>query len=360
MTHHFELNALFNQVGGNHKLSELMAKEATADDSSVEKVFYTLLRRQVELISEEFQELIDGHNEKSADLIRDGLGDVIVTVDGLFHRLELKYPDTSKWGDLQSDAIQAINAAAQALGAIKLLAVNRDGLNVKTASSMLTQLSMGILLSMYQVAEQYGIDLQADQKAIIASNMSKFDTDEDVAIEGVAKYAALNIKTEIVPSVIDGVTYYVIRCAEDTVDANGKKFFAGKILKSVNFCEPALPPLAEDAPLRTLFEPMRLAADRSNTIYIAGPMGSGFAAAAFNAAAIELRQRGLKVYNPTDRGVVRGAEFEDYIRYDVRGLLQCESMYLLPGWKDPTVRIEVMLAKELGMSIFYHPDAERE
>jgi predicted peroxiredoxin len=360
MTHHFELNALFNQVGGNYKLSELIAKEAAADDTTEEKIFYVLLQHQVELISEEFQELIDGHTEKSADLIRDGLGDVIVTVDGLFHRLELKYPDTSKWGQLHSDAIQAINAASQSLEAIRLLAMDHEGVDVKTAAVMLTQLGMGILLSMYQVAEKYGIDLHADQQAIVASNMSKFDTNEDVAIEGVAKYAQLNIKTEIVPSVIDGVTYYVIRCAEDTVDANGKKFFAGKILKSVNFREPTLVPLAVDAPLRTLFEPMRLAGDRSNTIYIAGPMGSGFAEAAFNAAAIELRQRGLKVYNPTDRGVVNGAEFEDYIRYDVRGLLQCESMYLLPGWKDPSVRIEVLLAKELGMSIFYHPDAERE
>jgi Domain of unknown function (DUF4406) len=372
MDHHFKLNSHFNQVGGNLTLTNLIMalNNPKFNESEYLDHFYTIALRQAGLIAEEFQELLDGHKHLNITEVRDGLGDTIVTVDGLFYRLELKYPDTSKWIDRRADAAVALDFAKHSIESLLAAANDKDALSVEDTRTMFETLGMGILLSMYQLAQKYGIDLQTDQEAIYLSNMSKFDTDEEVAIAGVVKYAELGVKAELVPSTFDGVTYYVIRCTESTVGSNGKTFKIGKILKSVKFQEPQLTTLSNDSPILAIFSSealpyrkIRSAKDRNNTIYVAGSMYDlpNHDLTVFQTAAAELRGHGLFVYNPADRAVVEGATSEDYMRHDVGGLLQCESMYLLPGWKNSSVvRTEVRLAKMLGIGIFYHPDAERE
>ncbi|WP_063042293.1 MULTISPECIES: DUF4406 domain-containing protein [Nocardia] len=92
-------------------------------------------------------------------------------------------------------------------------------------------------------------------------------------------------------------------------------------------------------------------------VYLAGPM-SGYPEwnfPAFHAAAAELRDLGLNVVNPAeldDPGHVPGSEdWSWYLRRDLKKLLDCDSIVLLPGWDESRgAKLEYRVAYELGMS----------
>lgn len=98
-----------------------------------------------------------------------------------------------------------------------------------------------------------------------------------------------------------------------------------------------------------------LGKDRAKRIYIAGPMTGieDFNFPAFNTAAQSLIEDGWHVENPADHGVVLGAEWEDYLAYDLTRLGTCGAIYLLPGWQaSKGATLEVHIAQALGMEIF--------
>lgn len=102
---------------------------------------------------------------------------------------------------------------------------------------------------------------------------------------------------------------------------------------------------------------------REMRIYIAGPMTgiSDYNFPAFNAMADHMRAAGWHVENPADHGVVDGAEWADYLRYDIGRLSTCEAMMLLPGWSSSRgARLEASIAKELGVVMMLADGAERE
>ena len=108
-------------------------------------------------------------------------------------------------------------------------------------------------------------------------------------------------------------------------------------------------------------EPVRLAASRAGRVYIAGPMTGlpDLNFPAFNVEAERLRSQGLTVINPADHGVVDGAEWGDYLRHDLAGLVSCERIHLLPGWsKSKGANLEVLTALMLGLEITAHAGAE--
>lgn len=109
------------------------------------------------------------------------------------------------------------------------------------------------------------------------------------------------------------------------------------------------------------FKGVRLADSRKNRIYIAGPM-SGIPEhnfPAFNAAAESLRAAGWHVENPADHGAIEGAEWSDYLRYDIACLATCEAIALLPGWhKSKGACLEFSLAGSLGMRFFHRENKE--
>lgn len=78
------------------------------------------------------------------------------------------------------------------------------------------------------------------------------------------------------------------------------------------------------------------AADRKGRVYIAGPMTGlpDLNFPAFNAKAAELRAQGWHVENPAEHGVQDGATWSDYLRHDMLQLATCDTVYLLPGWKN--------------------------
>lgn len=104
-----------------------------------------------------------------------------------------------------------------------------------------------------------------------------------------------------------------------------------------------------------------LTADRTMRVYIAGPMTGlpEFNFPAFNAMAEVLRADGWHVENPAEHGHVDGAEWADYLRYDISRLSTCSAMMLLPGWSSSRgARLEVSIARELGHELLFAAGAE--
>lgn len=101
-------------------------------------------------------------------------------------------------------------------------------------------------------------------------------------------------------------------------------------------------------------EPVRLSWHRAGRVYLAGPMTGlpDFNFPAFHAEATILRYQGLTVINPAEHGIVKGAEWADYLRHDIAGLVSCERIHLLQGWeKSKGARLEFQIATELGMAV---------
>ncbi len=91
-------------------------------------------------------------------------------------------------------------------------------------------------------------------------------------------------------------------------------------------------------------------------VYISGPI-SGYdlneRQDTFNRIAVHLRERGHTCFNPiTNR--VPGWGWNDYMRYDIKRLVECEAIYMLKGWVDSKgASIEHDLADKLGLTMYY-------
>jgi hypothetical protein len=74
---------------------------------------------------------------------------------------------------------------------------------------------------------------------------------------------------------------------------------------------------------------------------------------AFNEATAELETLGFVVENPAQKGVIAGWEWTDYLRYDLKSMLDCEAVVTLPGWRASRgARLEVRVARSLEMPVF--------
>ena len=97
-----------------------------------------------------------------------------------------------------------------------------------------------------------------------------------------------------------------------------------------------------------------LHASRANRVYVAGPMTgiADFNYPAFNEVANQLRALGYEVENPADHGIVEGAQWADYLAYDLTRLGLCGVVALLPDWeKSQGAKLEVLIAERLGMTV---------
>ena len=89
-------------------------------------------------------------------------------------------------------------------------------------------------------------------------------------------------------------------------------------------------------------------------IYLAGPMSGlpNFNHDAFNAAARALRATGAQVCNPAENGLPANAPWEQHMRRDLRAMLLCDLIVLLPGWENSRgANLEVQIARALGIKI---------
>ncbi len=87
-------------------------------------------------------------------------------------------------------------------------------------------------------------------------------------------------------------------------------------------------------------------------VYIAGAINSDpDYKQKFDDAEERLLDAGYDVVNPTDIGIVEGWTWEDYMRYAISRLVECDAIYLIPGWdKSRGAAIEYKLAQELKIT----------
>lgn len=88
-------------------------------------------------------------------------------------------------------------------------------------------------------------------------------------------------------------------------------------------------------------------------LYISGKMSGleDHGLAAFNEAAAQLTQAGFDVINPAEHGVGEQT-WEQYLRRDLRWLLDCDHVATLLGWTTSRgAKLEVHVARELGMDV---------
>lgn len=91
-------------------------------------------------------------------------------------------------------------------------------------------------------------------------------------------------------------------------------------------------------------------------LYISGPM-SGIPEnnyPAFNVAADHLRERGYTVINPAEIVHKDNATWAGFMRADIAGLLDCDTIYMLKGYsRSRGASLELTIARALGMAVFY-------
>lgn len=94
--------------------------------------------------------------------------------------------------------------------------------------------------------------------------------------------------------------------------------------------------------------------EMTKRIYIAGPM-SGLPALnfpAFHAMAAHLRSLGHHVVNPAEINIDPSAGWTECMRADIRELMSCTAICLLPGWeKSRGASLEHHIAQSLGFEV---------
>ncbi len=88
--------------------------------------------------------------------------------------------------------------------------------------------------------------------------------------------------------------------------------------------------------------------------YISGPMTGlpDLNFPAFYQAAAELRAQGHDVVNPAEFGEEPGKTWSDYMRKDIKSLMDCDTIHMLPGWRGSEgARVEHYLARKLGFTV---------
>jgi hypothetical protein len=90
----------------------------------------------------------------------------------------------------------------------------------------------------------------------------------------------------------------------------------------------------------------------ASPVYISGPMTGlpDHNRAAFNATATCLRAAGYEVVNPAEQPEQKN--WQEYMRHDLRLLLTCRSLVLLPGYeRSRGVRLELAVARALSLPV---------
>lgn len=89
-------------------------------------------------------------------------------------------------------------------------------------------------------------------------------------------------------------------------------------------------------------------------IYLSGPMTGlpEFNFPAFNAESARLAALGYDVVNPATLNPDPGTPWNECMRNDLRELLTCDALALLPGWaRSSGAHLEMHVAHRVGMEI---------
>lgn len=73
---------------------------------------------------------------------------------------------------------------------------------------------------------------------------------------------------------------------------------------------------------------------------------------AFNDAAERLRKAGFDVENPADKGIIEGWEWSDYLKYDLKKMIDCDGVATIgEWWFSRGATLEVNVARRLEMPV---------
>ena len=89
-------------------------------------------------------------------------------------------------------------------------------------------------------------------------------------------------------------------------------------------------------------------------VYISGPMTGlpEFNYPEFHRVAAKLRALGYAVVNPAELAGTKKLEWHEYMRNDIRWLMDCDAIALLDGWPDSKgAQLELEIAQTLGMEV---------
>lgn len=91
-------------------------------------------------------------------------------------------------------------------------------------------------------------------------------------------------------------------------------------------------------------------------VYISGPITNNpNYKEDFAAAEKLLKKHGFKVVNPASLGEKDGWTWEDYMKKDIKLLVDCDAIYLMDGWsKSKGARLEAKLASWLDLKRVYY------
>lgn len=94
-----------------------------------------------------------------------------------------------------------------------------------------------------------------------------------------------------------------------------------------------------------------------NKIYLCGPI-SGYnieeRKATFSALQVKLENMGYKVCNPFKNGLADDAETCEHMRFDIKMLVECDTIYLMKGWTHSAgCRTEFQCALSIGLTMAF-------
>lgn len=98
-------------------------------------------------------------------------------------------------------------------------------------------------------------------------------------------------------------------------------------------------------------------------LYLSGPMTGlpQFNYPAFTEAAVRLRLQGYVVVSPVKVSGPPGREWHEYLRADIKALVDCDGIALMPGWETSAgAHLELHIAHRLGMSVHFVEDLLRD
>ena len=267
MARTFHMNALVNNASGNfpHGRSNTYISRPFVSQLNI------ICSELVELLSalSAYRRFRDSHtlNEIFRD-IRDGVADVIVTVDGMRHRMSIPPTESVCLPDNGETLASYLSVTLPALiddlniehetitgslfckiedGEMSLIpGTSYDLVRFWPIAESWPFLDLCYTLA-YSTAHHFGIPVEADHEAVFKSNMSKFDLSLEDADRTKARYEAQGVAVHIetvhaLDTQHSPATFYIVKSSKDQV-VNGKDYPAGKFLKSINFKEPVFSPI---------------------------------------------------------------------------------------------------------------------
>lgn len=77
----------------------------------------------------------------------------------------------------------------------------------------------------------------------------------------------------------------------------------------------------------------------------------------FEAAKARLMKKGYDVITPFENGLPPSAPYAEHMKADIRMLLGCDAIFMLPGWGySPGARVEHEVARACGLRVYTEAD----